>query len=59
VLALDVSLSVAVVPVEVVERPAALLNDPDAKRVVALDPPAERVPVVDLQLPTDVSGMFA
>jgi len=59
VLGLDVRLSAAVVPGEVSERPAALLNDPDANRAVVLDLPPERVPSSISNSRRMWAGMFA
>jgi len=52
----DLGFVVAVVAIEAVERTAALLNDPNANRVVVLDVPPEPVAVVDIELATDAGG---
>ena len=56
VVALGVCHLTAVVPVEVTERTAALLDDSHTECAVIFDVPAEFVAVVDVQFLADVGG---
>jgi hypothetical protein len=56
VLVRDIRLGLTVVPVELIERAAALLDDVDSEGSIVLDAPAEFVTIVDIEFSTDASG---